>query len=176
MARRFTRGARFVRPAPRTKMWIGAGVGETSLAGSTKVFVGSYSAGALALRPFTILRTHLECIYGSDQLVATENPFGTLGIIVVTDTAAAVGVTAIPDPGGTGGDPDADWFVYQPMAMRFAFLSSVGFNGDDWAHYAIDSKAMRKVGIDDDAVTMFSQESTVGGTVLTTGRQLIQLH
>ena len=88
----------FVRPAPRTKIWIGNGVNSTVLSASTVTLVGTLSAGALILRPFTILRSHLEVLYSSDQIGASEIPFGTLGEIVVTEAAAAAGIASIPDP------------------------------------------------------------------------------
>ncbi len=85
MARR-TRG-RFIRPAPRTKIWIGAGVGATSVGSLATVLISSLSAGALALRPFTVLRTHLLIGIHSDQSVSVEDMVGSFGHIVVTEAA-----------------------------------------------------------------------------------------
>ncbi len=170
------RSSRFIRPAPRTKMWIGSGVGVTTLTASTKALISTLSAGALLLRPFTILRVHMDILYASDQDTATETPRGSYGKIVVTDTAAALGVTAIPDPSSTSGDPEAGWFVHQTMSYRIN-SQNAGFFGVDVGHYyTIDSKAMRKVGPDDDIVAMFTQDASVGGLLITQGRTLIQLH
>ncbi len=171
-ARRFTR---FVRPPARTKMWIGSGVGATALTASTTTLVSSLSAGALALRPFTILRTRMLLQYVTDQITALETPFGSYGEIVVTDAATAIGVTAIPNPSGITGNPEADWYVWQAVASRFGFITAAGFNNTA-TQYIIDSKAMRKVGPDDDAVSMFHQDAAFGATLVTNGRQLIQLH
>ncbi len=157
-------------------MWIGWGVGLTAIAASAKVLVATYSAGALALRPFTILRTRGIVQYVSDQNAVNEEPFGFLGSIVVSETAAALGVTAIPDPSGTDGDPEAAWFNYQTCVAQTKFLSAVGFESDAGVQYIMDSKAMRKVGADDNLAIMFSQVAAVGATVFTGGRQLIQLH
>ena len=168
--------ARFVRPPPRTKMWIGQGVGSTALPASSKILVATLSAAALLLRPFTILRTHIDILYLSDQTAVTELPFGAYGQLIVTDTAAAIGVTAIPDPSGTDGDPEADWFIHQQMAVQVNFQSAVGFDGNFGMHYTIDSKAMRKVGPDDNEVAMFSEVAAVGANIITGGRQLVQLH
>jgi len=172
MARRH-RG-RFVRPAPRTKMWIGQGVGVTAIASNTKVLEATYSAGALLLRPFTILRTRMEIQFRIDQDAADEAPFGSYGQMVVTDTAAAIGVTAVPDPSGINGDPEADWFVWQAMFAHIQAGSlSQAVNEYKWT---IDSRAMRKVSIDEDVVSVFSSESSGGSFLTTNGRQLIQLH
>ena len=166
----------FTRPAPRTKMWIGAGVGVTNIAGSTKALVSLLSAGAKTLRPFTILRTRMLIHAFSDQLGASEEPICSYGSIVVTDTAAAIGVTAVPNPSGISGDPEADWYLWQAMSVVFDFASAVGFDANAGAQYVIDSKAMRKVGPDDDVVDMATTETGHGVTLHTNGRMLIQLH
>jgi len=174
------RRSRFVRPAPRTKMWIGSGVGDTSLPASSKILVSTLSAGALLLRPFTILRTHKLLVYRSDQAVATEFQTGSYGQIVVTEAAAAIGVTAVPDPSGISGDPEADWFVWQAVVNNFFIdvngTDGIGVDGSLGNQYVIDSKAMRKVGPDDNLISVFAQESAVGSIMSTNGRMLIQLH
>ena len=164
---------RFVRPAPRTKMWIGAGVGPVTIASAATTFYSSLSAGALLLRPFTILRTRTEFLFESDQEGASERPDGAYGKIVVTETAAALGVTALPD---ALSDPESDWFVYQGMIHRFRFISGVGTNDPAGTHYVVDSRAMRKVGADQDIAAVFTMRASVGATLTSEGRMLIQLH
>ena len=175
MARRF-RSRSFVRPAPRTKIWLGAGIGETTLAAGATSLIGVLNATGLALRPFTILRTRLLISYMSDQDSVSERPFGSYGEIVVTDAATAVGVTAVPNPSSITGDPDADWYVYQPVRTIVANASSVGFDLGGDQQYTIDSKAMRKVGPNDDIAIVVDEESAVGSRIVVLGRQLVQLH
>ncbi len=172
MARRFAR-QRFSRPAPRTKMWIGATLGDTALAASTATLMGTLNAAALLLRPFTILRTHLDCRFSSDQLISNETPFGDLGMMIVSDKAAALGITAVPAPIS---QIDSDWFVHQGMSDKFIFGSTAAFVSGGGQHYNIDSKAMRKVGPDQDVVFVFEVNSAVGAELIIFGRQLIQLH
>ena len=112
----------------------------------------------------------------SDQVAASETPFGSYGEMIVTDAALAIGVTAIPNPSGIDGDPDAAWYVWQAVSTRFQRSSDVGTNSDAGFHYQIDSKSMRKVGINDDAVSMYDNQISNGMTLITNGRQLIQLH
>ncbi len=161
-------------------MWIGHGVGATAVAGNTKQLVSVLSAGALLLRPFTILRTHLTLQVHSDQFTAIESSIASYGSIVVTDTASAIGVTAVPDPSGISGDPDADWYLWQGLSNTFFIdvngTDGIGVDGDLGAKWEIDSKAMRKVGPDDDIVDMASSDNALGFTLTTIGRQLIQLH
>jgi len=173
MARR-THG-RLIRPPVRTKMWIGSGVGRTVITASTKSFISSLSGGALLLRPFTILRTRMLVALFTDQEAGDEGPFGSYGKIVVTDTAAALGVTAIPNPGSTSGDPEASWFVHQTLWMQFNLVGAATAVSSPNA-WVIDSKSMRKVGPDDDVVGMYTDESGVGSFLTTQGRMLIQLH
>ena len=174
MARRHSRG--FVRPQPRTKIWIGAGVGQQTIVASSVQLLASLSAGALLLRPFTILRTHMLIAFSSDQAAVTEVPQGTFARIVVTETASAVGATAVPDPSNIDGDPDAGWFLSKDVFVKFQFLDATGFEGDSSTQYEVDSKAMRKVGPDDDVVSMFSETAGQGAQIVTRGRMLIQLH
>ncbi len=175
MARRVGH-ARFVRPAPRTKIWIGSGVGEDTLTASTIVLISTLSVGALALRPFTILRTRMNILYSTDQLTASEQPFGTYGKIVVTDSATSAGIGSIPSPSGISpGDPEASWFVNQAMASRI-LRGAAGMDASVGNQYEIDSKSMRKVGPDDDVATVFTQDAAVGAGIVTSGRMLIQLH
>ena len=175
MARR-TRG-RFVRPAPKTKMWVGNGLVSLTMPASTKTLQGTYGAVILALRPFTILRTRLLVIYVTDQVTASEAPFGTLGFIIVTDTATGVGVTAVPNPSGVDGDADADWFVYQTMGDQVFSDNGTNFlQMRAGRQYVIDSKAMRKVGPNDDMAMVTDQQNAVGASLTIMGRQLIQLH
>ena len=175
MARRFSR-SRFVRPAPRTKMWIGAGVGETTITASAVQLISSLSAGALLLRPFTILRTRMVFHWESDQTSTTERPRLYVGQIVVTDSAVGSGAAAIPDPSGEDGNPEADWFVFQPMFSPFVLLTAAGWNDPRGTQYIVDSKAMRKVGPDDDIAMMSSETGAKGGILTSGGRRLIQLH
>ena len=79
--------------------------------------------GALALRPFTILRTRMLIGLKSDQGAATEQQIVSYGKIVVSDDAAAVGLTAFPNPSGISGDPDAG---HHAVASRFLMTSSSG--------------------------------------------------
>ncbi len=173
MARRGNHSRSFSRPAPRTKIWIGTGAGLTALPASTEVLVGVLNAAALALRPFTILRTHLLLHYFSDQIAATETVRASYGLQVVRQSASAVGISAVPAPTA---EIDSDWFVWQAMADRMTFQTGSGYEGAFGWQYKVDSKAMRKVGPDDDIVIVASQDAAFGATVQDQGRMLIQLH
>ncbi len=174
MARRTSR-VRFVRPAPKTKIWIGAGTCATVLVGNTSQLITTLNAAALALRPFTILRTRQIMDLQSDQEAADESACVAIGEIVVTDQAVNIGITAMPDPSSVGGQPDADYFVWQGLMQAFNFSSSVGVQQIAENPIVVDSKAMRKVGPNQDIATVSSVNGD-GCILRIIGRRLIQLH
>ncbi len=59
--------------------------------------------------------------------------------------------------------------------MSFVFGDGTGFVNDG-VYQNVDSKAMRKVGIDEDAVMVFENPSVAGIDFQFVGRQLIKLH
>ena len=161
-------------------MWIGVGVGAENVSASEKVLSSTLSAGALLLRPFTILRTHLLLQIRTDQQTAIESVEASFGQMVVTDTAAAIGVTAVPDPSGISGDPEADWFLWQALSFSFFIdingADGIGVDGSNGVRYSVDSKAMRKVGPDDNVVSVIANDTAFGFVLGSQGWRLIQLH
>ncbi len=169
---------RITRTYARTKrgnVWIGL-FGSTSsaaVAAATPILIGSLNAAALALRPFTIVRTRGVAIWESDQIAASELPFGAFGIQVVSDSAAAAGVSSVPTPTT---QTDADFFVYEPLATSFVFASAIGIATQGGMVKEFDSKAMRKVGNDDDVVVTVEHFSGSFGALFNLGgRMLVKL-
>ena len=170
MARRFVRHS--TRPQKRTSVWLDVNLGTSTLVGASVQILGSLNAAALALRPFTVVRTRIEAAFASDQAGASEIPFGALGFIVVNDKASALGATGVPGPITNSVD---DFFVWQAMSQNMIFLSSIGYT--DRSHrYEIDSKAMRKVDAGDDVAIMSEMTASVGATLVLQGRMLVKLH
>ncbi len=158
----------------RQNVWLGVNVQTTAIAAATAVLVASLNAAALALRPFTVVRTRMLIRWSSDQSAATERPFGAIGQIVVSDEAAAAGVASIPDPVT---NPSAPWFFYEPLSDEIIFKSGVGI--DSGAGYVVlgDSKSMRKVGQNEDITLIATNSSsTDGANVVVQGRILVKLH
>ncbi len=172
MARRTSR-VRFVRPAKSTKIWFGAGVALVTLTTGTAQLLTSLSASALLLRPFTIIRTRLSLTFRSDQIAGSESPTGAYSRIVAKDQAVAAGIASLPSPLT---EPDADWFVYQGMSDVVTFATAAGYEGHQGVRYEIDSKAMRKVGINEDIISIFELRTAGGALLNVEGRTLIQLH
>ena len=167
------RRSRFIRPPVKTKIWIGAGVGPLTVIASTARTLSNLNANALLLRPFTILRTRLVLGIQTDQESAAEDWSGDFGLIVVSEPASSIGVTAIPTPLS---ETNADWFVHQPLMFSFAFITGAGFDGQKMTQYIVDSKAMRKVGPNDQVVGLVEPRSATGAIITMEGRMLVQLH
>ena len=142
-------------------------------AGGTIIF--TLNAAALALRPFTIIRTRFLVSIVTDQLIADEGQVGAVGMAVVSDQAAAIGVTAVPTPiTDMGSDL---WFVHQLMYSDFVFESAVGITGSAQARYEIDSKAMRKVDIGQDLVVVGELSAAGNGfNSIIGGRMLVKVN
>ena len=175
MARRFVR-APLKQGQRRQALWIGLSVAPVAVGAGAKVLVASLNAVALALRPFTIVRTRFFMQIESDQSIASELARGVTGMIVVTDQAVAAGSASVPGPVT---DPDAGFHVYEPWVNSFLFATAIGFQEPAGTTVpSADSKAMRKVGNNEDLAVVCENTSAGGIGVLLTmqGRILVKLH
>ena len=159
----------------RANTWFGDTSSENTLAAiNTSVLLRSLNATALALRPFTIVRSRGIILCRSDQTAAAETGDLGYGLAVVSDQAVAIGVTAVPTP--TTDDTSDLWFVYERMLHRYQALDATGF-GEVGVLRVVDSKAMRKVEPGQDVVQV-AETGPIGGgqTVSSYVRLLIKLH
>ena len=175
MARRaFTRGAAAI-AQKRLTSWFQFIPSNTAFAAAGGTVIFTLNAAALAMRPFTIIRSRFEIAIWSDQFAAPEIQVGALGMAVVSDQASAVGVTAVPT---SITDMGSDlWFVHQLIYSNITVGSAVAFTGSDMTHRTIDSKAMRKVDIGQDLVIV-GELSVVGNNfdMLVGGRMLVKVN
>ena len=177
MARRINQ-APFVRgSSPRREtVWVGSADESvtTALTGGAVVFDQQLTAGILALRSFTVIRTRGWVAVWSDQAAAFEVPFGGLGMAVVSDQAAAIGVTAVPTPIT---DEGSDlWFQYQHFICSGAGQAASQSNSGQI--FPFDSKAMRKVEDGQDIVVTLENAAAAGIGLLyvVKFRMLLKLH
>ncbi len=174
---RRSRAGGFIRGGVRQRresLWLGITESSTALgAANTAVLINLLNAAALALTPFTIVRTRGVWSVRSDQTAATEQQMVGLGAAVVSTQAAAIGVTAVPTPFT---DQGSDlWFLYEMWASTFSVVSAIGTEVYQSVRY--DSRAMRKVEDQQDvAVVLENSSITLGSTVLHSGRILVKLH
>ena len=169
MARRpFVRG----RGGPkRTTTWFQFLPTDITLASAgTATLVFTLNAAALALRPFTIVRSHFRFFLRSDQAAAIEQQAIAVGLAVVLDQAAAVGVAAVPTPAT---DMASDlWFVHSTMFGDESNLTDRTRSGVGWS---VDSKAMRKMDIGQDLALVVEGGGIGAGMIVSiAGRMLVK--
>ncbi len=159
----------------RETLWGDIAPGTVALgAASTAAITNVTGASILALRPFTVVRVRAQLLIRSDQQGAIEFYQAAWGICVVSDQAAAIGVTAIPTPFT---DLGSDLWFTHAMATGLAGISSGTSTGELGHMVDVDSRAMRKV--EEGAQLTFVAETSAGsnGVSLTsTGRILLKLH
>ena len=142
MPRGFSRSLRSSGSRPN-RTWSGiSNAAYVNVPAASKVLLGSFTATNPGIDE-TILRTVGLMAVRSDQSAAAEEQLGAFGMYVVSDRAIAIGLSAIPGP-VTNIDDDG-WFMYQPVAQAFLFLTAAGFESDNARHYPFDSKAKRVV-------------------------------
>jgi len=173
MARRFTRIIGGRERQVRQNLWLGINDTATVVAGSTSTLLTSLNAAALALRPFTIVRTRLRIFIESDQAAASELMHAAYGRMVVSDQAAAAGTASVPAPLT---NTDAPWYVWEALFNKFLFGDATGFLEPSGTMIEVDSKAMRKVGNNEDVVSVIEMGTGDGGAISQIGRSLIKLH
>ncbi len=142
MARRVL--ARPFRPQRRsTTNWARvAPVAMTAVPAISVVFLASLQLSNPAIGE-VVRRTRGQFLVTSDQGAVIETQMVSMGMCVVTDAAAAIGITALPIP-GTDANDDV-WFVWQP-AIQFSGAGPGAAAADGSVMpYHFDSKAMRRV-------------------------------
>ena len=141
MARNYRSQSRSSRTPNRA--WAHADVNAfTAVAAASKVLLGGFTLSNTNIDE-TILRTVGRLAVSTDNPVGDEEQIGAFGMILVSDAAVAVGVTAIPGPITDG--QDDGWFVYVPIVQRYHHETSVGFDPQFATGYDFDSKAKRVV-------------------------------
>ncbi len=161
----------------RDTAWFGSAfTATTAAAASTAVLVTSLSAAALALRPFTVIRTRGVLGIRSDQTSTTENFSAVYGGCVVSDQASAIGVTAVPTPFT---DHDSDlWYWIETLFGTLVVTTDISrYIDGSRLDRTFDSKAARKVDIGQDVITVVEITDLSSGAIITHhDRTLVKLH
>ena len=161
-------------PRRKTTWFQFAPLSQVVTTGATLVF--SLNAAALALRPFTFIRSYWSLYTMSDQVAADEIFGAAFGLAIVSDQASAIGVTAIPTPVT---DMASDLFFGHVNMWGAVSDGGTGTGAITGVKHELDSKAMRKVDVGQDlAVVVEGYQGTVGGgtKILMAGRMLIKVN
>jgi len=156
-------------------MWISFNWERATMTSEGGTLLASLNAAALALTPFTIIRTRMNIHVISDQAAANELQFGAVGAAVVSLQASAIGVTAVPTPVT---DMGSDLFFVHQNYVGAGFGTGVAAPGRIEGQFlTVDSKAMRKVNDDQDLVLVTEFDSEGGGQIVSVAaRFLLKLH
>ncbi len=134
MGRRYPNQQRRSRP---NRSWsLSTSAVYQTVPAASKVLLGGFSLSNVNIDE-TILRVVGGISVLSDQAISEETQVGAFGMILVTDAAVSVGITAIPGPVTDGADDG--WFVHQSFFQTTK--NDVSSPADRW--YGIDSKAKR---------------------------------
>ncbi len=168
MARRrdFVRGAVAIGKRRETTWFQFLPAEVTVASGANLIF--SLNAAALALRPFTIVRSHFMISLKSDQSAAIERQEGAVGLAVVSDQAVAVGITAVPTPITEMGSNL--WLLHQ---LIYADESSLTDRTRPQMNIEVDSKAMRKVEVGSDLIVVVEITSASNGAIFIVGGRML---
>ncbi len=135
---------------------------------------GGMNASALALLPFTVVRTRGVIHWESDQAAATEDFGGVFSMQRVTAVALGAGIGSVPTPLTEAGD---DYFVYEPFYSKVWVQTTTVVAGGSTVQRIFDSKSMRKLEIGDEISMVIEGMNLPGGMNFgTTGRFLVKLH
>ncbi len=148
------------RTAPGLKQWTSTvPQSDISVLAAASAVIDSFFVTSGAA-PETVLRTRGLFTIQTDQVSATETPFGALGLCVVSDQALAAGVASVPTP-YTDADSDL-WFYHQYFAAPVLFGTTTGIRRLD-QQYEIDSKAMRRLSEDESIILVVENASAADG-------------
>ena len=145
---------------PSNCNWSGLLIAEQTIAGSTAVLLGTFVLSNAGIDE-TFLRSLGTFSLKTDQAAGDEVQLGAIGMIVVSDQAISVGITAVPHP-ITDIDDDG-WFVHMPIAQAFDFGDNTGFAVP--ARYNFDLKAKRVIH-DGRSVALVVENAAAAGFVL----------
>jgi len=155
--------------APRRKsLWLQFEPIQTTMTAPGGSIMFTLNAAALALTPFTVVRSHFELMVRSDQSAAVEQQIVGFGIAVVSDQAVGVGVTAVPTPIVDMGS--SLWFVHKLIYGEENRLINLLLPP---TLASVDSKAMRKVESGSDIIVVAEMSALGGGAILTVGGRML---
>ena len=137
-------GRQFARRQPGRTNWARIVVAPVAVAATSKVLLTLFTLDNPGISE-TVRRTRGRYLASSGQSANLGEIVGAWGAVVVTDAAAAIGITAIPGPITDASDDN--WFIWEPfLSLRAdAPAASVSASTQTNAGEMYDSKAMRKV-------------------------------
>ena len=171
MARQFRNRPTRSRP---NRSWGGVATPAfVTIPAASKVLIGGFLANNAGIDE-TIMRVVGKMAVKTDQDAGTEFQIGALGMMVVTDAALAVGITAIPGP--VTDINDDGWFLYVPIVQAIQVASSIGLDAQAGVGYDFNSRGRRIVELGSNVVIVVENiHATQGFLVAIVMRLLSQV-
>ena len=125
------------------KHWHGSGDSLVSFTADATGLLSTFSNPEDAATVLRTLGQYLVVPTGNGTFVAQDAAAVTLGLGIVSQDAAAVGASALPDPAG---EPEYDWLWWHKTMLNFeGSVDSPGQTIGLVDRIEFDSKAMRKM-------------------------------
>ena len=152
------RRSRFNSRGPRRQVtWISpADQGYLAVGANAKVLMASFDPVATGMEKPTIIRNRGELSVRPTSFASDAGIVGAYGMAIVSDQAAAIGITAIPGP-FTEAEWDG-WLVWHSFSMFLEFGDATGRFMADRA-IIVDSKGMRKISDNETLVVVAESQS-----------------
>ena len=134
----------FQRREPGRTNWARIVVAPVAVPAVSKVLLVTFALDNPGISE-TVRRTRGRFLAASGQSSNMDEVIGAWGAVVVTDAAAAIGITAIPGPITDASDDN--WFIWESFLSMRADAPGASVSASTMANAGemYDSKAMRKV-------------------------------
>ncbi len=144
------------------KEWGGTTFNEITITTTQGILTTFIEAGS----PSTILRVRGNIAVQTTPDAASDDDVLGLGLIIVSDASAAIGGSSVPGPIA---DPASPWIWHQYVPFLASTTAIAGDAILQEARVEIDSKAMRKLGINETAVLVGEMDTGSFAAVTATG-------
>ncbi len=170
---RFVSRRPIARGKARKTTWIGtADQGYVAIGANANVIHQSLILDTSAIVPSsTLVRSRGVISIQPNVYSADLDVVGAVGMRFVSDSAFAVGATAIPGP--ISANFDDAWFVFEPFAFRYDVTTDVGRLLAS-VQIMYDSKAMRKTA-DGETLVVMVESQAAAFDIAINGRFLFKL-
>ena len=152
------------------KEWVGIAFSETNLTMTQSLLISFLEPGS----PSTILRVRGNLLIKGTPDAITDDDVVGLGMIVVSEASASVGGTSLPGPIN---DSDSPWLWHQYVPLAAGQNALLGQDIGSFARVEVDSKGMRKLGINERLVLVGELSTGLYAAIsLTGGVRVLVLH
>jgi len=156
-----------------TRRWFGINWQGETITQAQKIVKNMFTMAGQAT-PVTVVRNRGDFLIVAEPDAAADVITVGFGIIVVQESAATAGGVSVPGPLT---DPDANWLWHEYVGLDAVVLTAGDANARSVIHRVrIDSKAMRKVPLDQSLILVSEASANTMAVLTSSGgwRSLVQ--